>query len=115
MVYGKTKRGQSQSPVLLNFLENVGATNDRTTRELPVALQSNAVSSLVTSHLVNGVVDGIQAVLLGADGQIELALGCAVLAVRESVRSGHFFTPKSAVPIFCAIGKNAPNDATVWR
>ena len=82
---------------------------------LDQALQCLAVAGLVTGHLVDGVVDGIQAVLLCAGSQIELALGCAVLAVRESVRSGHFFTPKSAMPIFCAIGKNAPNDATVWR
>ena len=79
------------------------------------AFQTAAVTGLVTSHLVDGVVDGIQAVLLCAGGQVELALGCAELAVRESVRSGHFFTPKSAMPIFCAIGKNAPNDATLWR
>ena len=61
---------------------------------LQQALQSLAMTGLVTSHLVDGVVDGIQAVLLGALGQVELASGGAELAVRESVRSGHFFTPK---------------------
>ena len=45
------------------------------------ALQSNAVAGLVASHLVDGVVDGIQTVLLGAGGQIKLALSCAELAV----------------------------------
>ena len=45
------------------------------------AFECNTVASLVTGHLVDGVVDGIQAVLLGADSQIELALGCAELAV----------------------------------
>ena len=82
---------------------------------LQQAFQTAAVAGLVASHLMDGVVDGIQAVLLGAGSQIELTLGCAVLAVRESVRSGHFITPKSAMPNFCAIGKNAPNDATLWR
>ena len=57
---------------------------------LQQALQSNAMAGLVAGHLVDGVVDGIQAVLLGADSQVELALGCAELAVRKSVRSGHF-------------------------
>ena len=82
---------------------------------LQQALQSLAVTGLVAGHLMDGVVDGVQVVHLGNLGQIELAGGGAELAVRESVRSGHFFTPKSAVPIFCAIGKNAPNDATLWR
>ena len=35
-------------------------------------LQGFSVSSLVAGHLVDGVVNGIQAVLLGADGQIGL-------------------------------------------
>ena len=82
---------------------------------LEEAFESSTMSSLVASHLVDGVVDSVQAVLLSDGSQVNLALGCAELAVRESVRSGHFFTPKSAKPIFCAIGKNAPNDATLWR
>ena len=45
------------------------------------ALQSNAVASLVAGHLVDGVVDGVQAVLLGDDGQVELTLGSAARAV----------------------------------
>ena len=49
---------------------------------------------LVPGHFMHSVVDGVQAVLLGALGQVELAGGGAELAVRESVRSGHFFTPK---------------------
>ena len=40
---------------------------------------------------MDGIVDGIQTVLLSDLSQVELAGGCAVLAVRESVRSGHFF------------------------
>ena len=48
---------------------------------LQQALQSDAVASLVAGHLMDGVVDGIQTVLLGADSQIELALSCAELAV----------------------------------
>ena len=39
------------------------------------------MAGLVTSHLVDGVVDGVQTVLLGAGCQIELTLGCAELAV----------------------------------
>ena len=48
---------------------------------LQQALKCYAVSCLVTSHLVNGVVDSVQAVLLSAGSQVELALGCAELAV----------------------------------
>ena len=44
-------------------------------------LQSLAVTGLVASHFMDGVVDGIQAVLLCADGQVGLALGCTELAV----------------------------------
>ena len=36
---------------------------------------------LVAGHLVDGVVDGIEAVLLRAGGEVKLALNCAVLAV----------------------------------
>ena len=82
---------------------------------LQQALQSLAVTGLVTSHLVDGVVDGIQAVGLGALSQIKLAGGSAELAVRESVRSGHFFTPKGCWSIICAIEKTTPNDATLWH
>ena len=48
---------------------------------LQQALQSLAVTGLVTGHLMDGVVDGVQAVLLGAGGQVELALGGTELAV----------------------------------
>ena len=48
---------------------------------LQQTLQCLAVTGLVAGHFVDGVVDGIQAVLLGAGSQIELALGCAELAV----------------------------------
>ena len=37
---------------------------------LQQALQRNAVAGLVAGHLMDGVVDGVQAVLLGADGQV---------------------------------------------
>ena len=37
------------------------------------------MAGLVTGHLVDGVVDGVQVVLLGAGGQVELAGGSAVL------------------------------------
>jgi len=77
----------------------------RKSRLLEVAVQHTlqrlAVTGLIAGHLVDGVVDGIQAVLLGAGGQIELALGCAVLAVRGSVLSGHKTTPKGAIHSFC--------------
>ena len=56
---------------------------------LQQTLQSHAVAGLVTGHLVDGVVDGIQAVLLGADSQIELALGCAELAVNTPDRKSN--------------------------
>ena len=39
------------------------------------------MSGLVLGHFVDGVVDGVQAVLLGAGGQVKLALGGAELAV----------------------------------
>ena len=42
---------------------------------LEQASESLAVASLVTSHLVNGVVDGVQAGSLGALGQVGLASG----------------------------------------
>ena len=64
--------------------------------EVPLqqALQGLAVTGLVPGHLMDGVVDGVQAVLLGAGGQIELALGGAVLAVHSPLQivlggSGH--------------------------
>ena len=68
---------------------------------LQQALQRLAVAGLVTGHLVDGVVDGIQAVLLGALSQVELAGGGAELAVRGSVLSGHKTTPKGAIHSFC--------------
>lgn len=50
---------------------------------LEVALQQTlerlAMPGLIPGHLMHGVVDGVQAVLLGACGQVELALGSAVL------------------------------------
>jgi hypothetical protein len=39
-----------------------------------------AMTSLVTSHLVNGIVDGIEVGSFGALGQVGLAGGCAVLS-----------------------------------
>ena len=60
------------------------------------------MASFVTGHFVDGIVDGIQAVLLGADGQIGLALSGAELAVRKSVRSGHFLRKGETPPIVCA-------------
>ena len=42
---------------------------------LQQALQSLAVAGLVAGHLMDGVVDGVQVVLLGADSQVELAGG----------------------------------------
>ena len=58
------------------------------------ALQSDAVASLVAGHLVDGVVDGIQAVLLGADGQVELE------RVRWPIQAAHLarrsFCPATA-------------------
>ena len=67
---------------------------------LQQALQSNTVAGLVASHFVDGVVDSVQTVLLSADSQIELALSCAELAVRKSVRSGHFLRQF----LLCAFG-----------
>jgi len=60
-------------------------------------------------------VDGIQAVLLGAGGQIELALGCAVLAVRGSVLSGHKTTPKGAIHSFCTRRVAGVNNIHWWQ
>ena len=48
---------------------------------LEEAFESLAVAGFVACHFMDGVVDGVEAVLLGAGGQIELALGCAELAV----------------------------------
>ena len=48
---------------------------------LQQAFQTTAMAGLVTGHLMDGVVDCVQTVLLGAGSQIELALGCAELAV----------------------------------
>ena len=39
------------------------------------------MAGFVLRHFMDGVVDGVQAVLLGAGGQVELALGSAELAV----------------------------------
>ena len=78
-------------------------------------LQALAMTGLVASHLVNGVVDSVQTVLLSDGSQVNLALGCAELAVRESVRSGHFFTLNGNFPIICATGKIPENDATLWH
>ena len=41
---------------------------------LQQALESLAVTGLVASHLVHGVVDGVQVQLLGLLGQLELAV-----------------------------------------
>jgi hypothetical protein len=48
---------------------------------LQQALESLAVAGLVASHLVDGVVDGVQVQLLGLLGQVKLAGGGAVLGI----------------------------------
>ncbi len=48
---------------------------------LQQAFESLAVTGLVAGHLMHGVVDGIEIVLLGELGQLELAGGSAVLSV----------------------------------
>lgn len=48
---------------------------------LQQALEGLAVSRFVAGHLVHGVVDGVQVVLLGQLGQLELAQGGAVLSL----------------------------------
>ena len=48
---------------------------------LQQTLESLAVTGLVASHLVDGVVDGVQTQLLSLLGQRELASGGAVLGV----------------------------------
>lgn len=48
---------------------------------LQQALESLAVAGLVAGHLMDGVVDGVQVVLLGQLGQLELAQGGAVLGL----------------------------------
>ena len=45
------------------------------------ALERAAVSCFVPGHFVNGVVDGVEVVLLGALGEVKLALGGAEFAV----------------------------------
>ena len=45
------------------------------------ALERAAVSCFVLGHFVDGVVDGVEVVLLGALGEVELALGGAEFAV----------------------------------
>ena len=50
-------------------------------------LKSLAVAGLVAGHLVDGVVDGIQVVLLGQLSQLELAGGRASLRAGERTRS----------------------------
>ena len=51
--------------------------------EVPVqqALQSAAVTGFVLSHLMHGVMNGIQAQLLGLLGQLHLALAGAALGI----------------------------------
>ena len=48
---------------------------------LQQALESLAVAGLVASHLVDGVMDGVQIQLLGLLGQVKLAGGSAVLGI----------------------------------
>ena len=48
---------------------------------LQQALESLAVTGLVAGHLMDGVVNGVKAVLLRAGSQLELAVGRAELAV----------------------------------
>ena len=48
---------------------------------LQQALERAAVSCFVLGHFMHSVVDGVEVVLLGALGQIELALGRSELAV----------------------------------
>ena len=48
---------------------------------LQQALESLAVAGLVASHLVDGVVDGVQTQLLGLLGQLEFAGGGTVLGL----------------------------------
>ena len=51
--------------------------------EVPLqhTLQSLAVAGFVAGHLMDGVVNGVKAVLLRAGSQLELAVGRAELAV----------------------------------
>ena len=48
---------------------------------LQQTLESLTMTGLVTGHLVDGVVDGVQVQLLGLLGQVELALGRAALGL----------------------------------
>ena len=70
-------------------------------------LEGNTVTGLVPGHLVDGVVDGIQAVALGAVSQIHLTCGGAELAVRKSVRSGHFLRQTPTSPISPLLERHA--------
>ena len=56
--------------------------------EVPLqqALESLAVTGLVAGHLMHGVVDGVQVVLLGQLSQLELAGGSAVLSVNTHLQ-----------------------------
>jgi len=65
---------KSASPIILVFIILLEVA-------LQQAFQTAAMSCLVAGHLMDSVVDGIQAVLLCAGSQVELALSCAVLAV----------------------------------
>ena len=53
---------------------------------LQQALECAAMTGLVASHFVNGVVDGVQVVLLGQLSQLELAGGSAVLGVNAHLQ-----------------------------
>ena len=55
---------------------------------LQQTLQSLAVTGLVAGHLMDSVMDGIQTVLLGADGQIGLTLSSAELTVNAPCQIG---------------------------
>ena len=55
---------------------------------LEQALERLAVTGLVAGHLVDGIVDGVQVVLLGQLGQLELTGGSAVLGVHDERVAG---------------------------
>ena len=75
----REKSGSGFTPLPL---KNVSFTV-KSLAEIPLqqALKRLAVTGLIARHLVDGVVDGVEVVALGAGGEVDLAGGGAELAV----------------------------------
>ena len=75
---GKKETAFRRFPFCLDLLAEVAVQQ---------TLKRLAVTGLIASHFMDGVVDGIQVVLLGQLSQLELAGGRASLRAGERTRS----------------------------